>query len=265
MTSGDEIQRHGIPRSKRWFDLTFCILTFPIWFPLMSASLLAVLVFSGWPAVYISPRIVYRGETARVIKTRAMVRDAARIANRSTVPIGEQRFLNIDRNSPLYTPVGRIIESLYLTEITQFLHVLSGKMSVIGNRPLPENVLAALADVYPNAKDRFLVRAGLTGPAQLVGRDVIADDDRLAIEIAYCKHCVNGYRIRLDVMMILHTILILARIRKPMTAREVKQHMESWVGTDGAYGPISGAPLETMELIAAEEFRETRPTERKPL
>jgi lipopolysaccharide/colanic/teichoic acid biosynthesis glycosyltransferase len=220
----------GLPGAKRWFDLGFCLLTAVVWLPLALTGMLAVLIGSGWPAVYVSSRIVYRGERARVIKLRAMVRNAAEIANRRTVPIGAQRFLNIDPDSELYTPVGRIIERLYLTEITQFFHVLSGKMSVIGNRPLPADVVEALTAAYPAAEDRFLTRAGLTGPAQLVGRAALSDEERLSIEIAYCRYCLRAYSMRLDVMIILYTVLILARLRKPMTASEVATCMASWAG-----------------------------------
>ena len=221
---------HGLPGGKRWFDLGFCLLTAVVWLPLALTGMLAVLLGSGWPAVYVSSRIVYRGERARVIKLRAMVRNAAEIANRRTVPIGTQRFLNIDPDSELYTPVGRIIERLYLTEITQFFHVLTGKMSVIGNRPLPADVVEALTAAYPAAEDRFLTRAGLTGPAQLVGRAALSDEERLSIEIAYCRYCLRAYSVRLDAMIILYTVLILTRLRKPMTAAEVATSLAAWAG-----------------------------------
>ena len=247
----------GPPRKKRWFDLAFCVLTVWVWLPLIIGGLLAVLIGSGWPAVYISSRIVYRGQSARVIKLRAMVRNAAQIANRRTVPIGKQRFLNIDPDSELYTPVGRIIERLYLTEITQFVHVVSGSMSVIGNRLLPADVVAALVAAHPDAEDRFLTRAGLTGPAQLVGRDALTDEERLGIEIAYCRHCLAHYTVKLDLMIILYTVLILARLRPSMSAQEVELRMEAWAGARlkprCAPGPAPRAdvPVVTPGKVAA--------------
>jgi lipopolysaccharide/colanic/teichoic acid biosynthesis glycosyltransferase len=228
----DSLRSRGLPGGKRWFDLAFCLSTAVLWLPLALTGMLAVLIGSGWPAVYVSSRVVYRGERARVIKLRAMVRNAAAIANRRTVPIGSQRFLNIAPDSELYTPVGRVIERLYLTEITQFFHVLTGTMSVIGNRPLPADVVEALSAAYPEAEERFLTRAGLTGPAQLVGRAALTDEERLGIEIAYCRHCLRGYSMRLDAMIILYTVLILARMRKSMTAPEVATCMAAWAGLD---------------------------------
>ena len=79
-----------------------------------------------------------------------------------------------------------------------------------------------------NRPNRFLTRAGLTGPAQLVGRYWLDDEDRLAIEIAYCRHCLHDYRPCLDLMIAVRTALVLARISKPLTVQEVTECMERW-------------------------------------
>src|SRR3546814_4067085 len=81
-----------------------------------------------------------------VVNFRTVVRNAAQIANRETVSVEEAgtRFLNISADSPLYTRIGRLLEKVALTELPQFTHVLRGQMSVIGNRPLPQNVMDCL-------------------------------------------------------------------------------------------------------------------------
>ena len=226
-----ERMKSGIPARKRAFDLVFCILAMPVWVPLTIVGILAVLIGTGFPALYVSPRIVYRGDTARIAKLRTMVPNAATIANRSTIPVNGQRFLNIEPDSPLYTPVGRVIEKLCLTELPQFAHVLTGTMSIIGNRPLPRDVLEALTEAHPEAGDRFLTRAGLTGPVQLVGRDNISDGDRLSVEVAYCRLCRQRYSIYLDIMIAIYTVLVLARLKRPFTASEIGLQMERWAGT----------------------------------
>lgn len=226
-TQNDSAQS-GLPKRKRVFDLLFCVSAMPVWVPLVIVGMLAVLCGAGFPALYVSPRVVYRGHTARIAKLRTMVADAATIANRSTIPVTGQRFLNIGLESPLYTPVGRVIEKLCLTELPQFAHVLTGTMSVIGNRPLPVDVLGALTEAHPEAADRFLTRAGLTGPVQLVGRDNISDADRLAVEIAYCRLCTRRYSMYLDLMIAIHTVLVLARLRPPFTPAEIASQMDEW-------------------------------------
>ncbi len=215
----------GMPRAKRHFDLTLVLLAAPLGIPVLALGALLIVVTSGRPAFYVSPRRVYRSQVIRLMKFRAMVKHADRIANRETVPIAGQRFLNIPKDSPLYTPAGRWIERFFVTELPQVLHVLVGQMTIVGNRPLPENVSDALREKYPNADDRFFVRSGLMGPVQLVGRELVSDDARLRLEIAYCRLCLESYSVSLDFSLLLHTVLVLLRTLPQRTADEVEAIM----------------------------------------
>jgi lipopolysaccharide/colanic/teichoic acid biosynthesis glycosyltransferase len=163
-----------------------------------------------------------------------MRRNADRVANRETVPVTTQRFLNIPIDSPLYTPVGRVIERFALTELPQLLHVLRGRMTLVGNRPLPENVIASLREIYPDAEARFLSPAGLSGPVQLVGRSFISDRDRLSLETAYCRFVEESYTMRLDFMILWHTVMIALFPSRRMAVEQVhevmRQHAERSTG-----------------------------------
>lgn len=218
----------GMPRTKRLFDLVLTLLSAPLWLPLLVAGTLAILVGSGWPPFYISTRRVYRSEAIRLMKFRAMVKNADRIADRETIPVTGQRFLNIPQDSPLYTPVGRWIERFFLTELPQVLHVLVGQMTIVGNRPLPENVIAALHVEHPDVEDRFAVRSGLMGPVQLVGREVLTDEARLKLEITYCRVCAESYSIQLDLALLMHTALVLIRALPQRSADEVEALMRRY-------------------------------------
>jgi lipopolysaccharide/colanic/teichoic acid biosynthesis glycosyltransferase len=180
-----------------------------------------VLLFSGRPVLYRSTRVVGRGDVRRIVKFRTMVKNAEQVANRETVPVTGVRFLNIPPDSPLYTRVGRFLERCGITELPQFAHVLAGHMSIVGNRPLPENVLECLRAEYPFADDRFLTKAGLTGPAQLVGREGLSDDERLRLESAYCRACTSSYSIWLDLSILARTVLIVVGVMKPMPYQAV--------------------------------------------
>ena len=187
---------------KRALDLFLTVLGAIAWVPvvLMAASL--VLITSGRPVFYRSMRRVSKDDLMKVVKFRTMVKNADKIANRETLPVNHVRFLNIPPDSPLYTRAGRILERGGITELPQFVHVLSGRMSIVGNRPLPDNVLDCLREEYPYADERFLTRAGLTGPAQLVGREQLTDDERLRLESAYCRACVHSYSMWLDLSIL---------------------------------------------------------------
>ena len=172
---------------------------------LLIAALIAIR--EGRPVLYVSRRRLNAGPAEPLVKFRTMRRDADRIANRDTVPICSTRFLNLPITSPLYTPIGRVVEGLMLTEMPQLLHVLGGRMSVVGNRPLPDNVVASLAEEFPFVEQRFATPGGLTGPVQLVGRDSLSDGDRLAIEIAYCRAVTDAYSPLLDLKILGLTVL----------------------------------------------------------
>lgn len=208
---------------KRAFDVVLVVAAAVVWVPVLAIASLMVLVLSGRPVYYRSMRWVRTGELIRVVKFRTMVRNAEKIANRATVPVTGVRFLNIPPDSPLYTRVGRFLEKVGLTEIPQLVHVIRGEMSIVGNRPLPDSVLACLREEYPYTDDRFLTRAGLTGPAQLVGRDALTDSERLRLEGAYCLAALHSYRFRLDFMILLNTVLIVLHLKRSLDYQGVME------------------------------------------
>jgi lipopolysaccharide/colanic/teichoic acid biosynthesis glycosyltransferase len=210
-------------RGKRVFDIAVTVLAMPTWIPAILASMLAIAVLDGLPVFYISRRRVFRNITMPVVKFRTMMREAERIANRDTLPITKSRFLNLPPDSPLYTRVGWVIERCCFTELPQLMHVLAGRMSLVGNRPLPENVIMALKEEFPWVEARFETLAGLTGPAQLAGRDRLSDRERLEIETMYCRVAKSSYSMRLDFLILLHTVLVVARLRESLTCEEIKK------------------------------------------
>ncbi|WP_082554187.1 sugar transferase [Aeromicrobium sp. Root495] len=212
---------------KRLLDLVLTVVGALVWVPVVLLVGLAIAITSGRPVLYRSVRRISRDEERRIVKFRTMIKNADKIANRDTVPVEkQQRFLNIAPDSPLYTPVGRKVERFALTELPQFLHILRGHMSIVGNRPLPENVMACLREEYPHADDRFLTPAGLTGPAQLVGRDALTDDERLTLEGAYCRAALTGYTFRLDLAILFATIFGVLGITKGLDYNGVIELIE---------------------------------------
>lgn len=238
---------------KRMFDLFVTLTSALVWLPVVLLAAVAVLVLEGRPVFYRSRRRVSSGPSIEVVKFRTMVRNAAEIANRETVPVDNStRFLNIPSDSPLYTRIGRLLEKVALTELPQFRHVLRGEMSIVGNRPLPQNVVDCLLEEFPDAEDRFATPAGLTGPSQLVGRDFLSDADRLALEGAYCRGALRNYSFRLDFLILLYTVLVVLRLRRGFTPEEVVALVERYTGaTTPAVAPIAPEPLPVAPLVAA--------------
>ncbi|HEY1261608.1 MAG TPA: sugar transferase [Stellaceae bacterium] len=218
-------------RRKRLFDCAVTNLAAPLWVPLLLVCALVILIADGRPIFYISLRQTARAHTRRVFKFRTMRRDADKIANRDTVPISGRRFLNISSNSPLYTSVGRLIERLGLTELPQLLHVLSGHMSLVGNRPLPDRVMEVLRQAHPNVDERFLTKAGLVGPVQLVGRDNLTDAERLWLEAQYCRLAASeDYTLKLDFWLLCYTLFVLLSRGRTFSPETVSAMMDAWCG-----------------------------------
>lgn len=198
---------------KRAFDIVVICLAAVVWVPVVLLGALAVLVFSGRPIFYRSRRWVGPRTAIQMVKLRVMVPDASKVV----APIDAGRFLNTPPDSPLYTPVGRILDNLGLNEIPQFLHVLKGEMSIVGARPLTEVVRTALMEQHDDLDTRWETPAGLTGLPQLVGRCDLTDTQRLHLEAAYSCRTAERPSVLLDFKILLYTVLITFGLRKPMT------------------------------------------------
>ena len=214
-------------KAKRILDLAISLGSAIVWLPTVVGGALLVLLFSGRPAFYRSQRRVSTEAPMTIVKFRTMVRNAAQLVNRDAVPFDNNvRFLNIPSDSPLYTRIGRIIERFGVTELPQFVHVLSGRMSIVGNRPLPENVMSCLREEYQHADDRFLSPAGLTGPVQLIGRQELSDADRLNLEGAYSRGVLRSYSVLLDIKILVLTVFIVLGLRSSLELSQVHELIE---------------------------------------
>ena len=108
------------------------------------------------------------------------------------------------RADPRVTPVGKWIRKLSIDELPQLVHVLSGRMSLVGPRPL-----ASIDSTYTgHARRRLLVRPGMTGLWQVSGRSELSWDDAVRLDLYY----VENWSVGLDVSILFRTIaVVLAR------------------------------------------------------
>ncbi|MCR5183441.1 MAG: sugar transferase [Opitutales bacterium] len=97
------------------------------------------------------------------------------------------------------TSVGRFLRATSLDELPQFWNVLKGDMSLVGPRPLLKRYLPAYR---PRERLRHSVRPGITGWAQVNGRNCISWDEKLALDVDYVEHC----SFCLDLKIILLTV-----------------------------------------------------------
>jgi lipopolysaccharide/colanic/teichoic acid biosynthesis glycosyltransferase len=117
-------QSRSRPGLLRAVDLGFSLVLAAIWAPLLLLGLAAALLLQGWPVFYHAERMGRGGRTFRMLKLRTMVRNAERLGPAVS-----------PSNDPRVTGVGRLLRRTKLDELPQFLHVLSGRMSIVGPRP----------------------------------------------------------------------------------------------------------------------------------
>lgn len=97
------------------------------------------------------------------------------------------------------TPIGRLLRRLSLDELPQLINVLKGEMSIVGPRPLIHDYDPLYS---PEQRRRFEVRPGITGWAQVHGRNRISFTARFALDVWYVEHRSFG----LDLKIMLKTI-----------------------------------------------------------
>jgi lipopolysaccharide/colanic/teichoic acid biosynthesis glycosyltransferase len=101
------------------------------------------------------------------------------------------------------TPTGRWLRRSSIDELPQLWNVLRGEMSMVGPRPL----LPRYSDYYAHEElERFSVRPGITGWAQVNGRNDLAWDARLRHDVWYVKHCSLGLDLRILGLTLRHIL-----------------------------------------------------------
>jgi len=174
---------------KRACDVVVALIGLTILSPLLLLVILVLLVSSGRPVFFLQERIGLHGRTFRIIKFRTMTRDAEQRTKGQWITVG----------NPYVTPVGRFLRKTSLDELPELVNVLKGDMSLVGPRPtLPEQVAAY--DVFQ--RRRLEVRPGITGWAQVNGRNSISWTERIKLDIWYIDHWTPW----LDVRILLMTI-----------------------------------------------------------
>ena len=188
---------------KRGGDILFSLLVLALGSPVL--LLLAVVVkTSSKGTVFYSQRRIGRGYRGfGCLKFRTMRKDADRVlaAILASDPELRAEFERDHklRNDPRITPLGRFLRRSSLDELPQFINVLRGQMSVVGPRPIVWDELPR----YGAAMDEVLsVRPGLTGLWQVSGRNNLAYEQRVRLDL----HYVRQRSFWLDLRIILRTI-----------------------------------------------------------
>jgi lipopolysaccharide/colanic/teichoic acid biosynthesis glycosyltransferase len=176
---------------KRLFDLLLVLLSLPLWGPLLLVIALVVRLNLGSPVFFRQKRPGLNGVVFELIKFRSM-RNALD-ANGRPLPDAER-----------LTPFGRLLRASSLDELPELWNVIKGDMSLVGPRPL---LVEYLSRYTPEQARRHLVRPGLTGLAQVSGRNAITWEEKFRKDIFY----VENHNFFLDLKIIAQTLLKVLR------------------------------------------------------
>nr|WP_269778454.1 GNAT family N-acetyltransferase [Microbacterium sp. MAH-37] len=170
---------------KRFIDVFLGVLALIVVGPVLLLVSGAVVIALGRPALFSQQRPGRGGKTFRLYKFRSM----------RPVDVDKGWITNADR----MTRFGRVIRSTSIDELPSLWNILRGDMSIVGPRPLRVSYLERYS---PTQARRHEVRPGLTGLAQISGRNGIDWDARLDLDVQY----VDSRSLALDVRIILATI-----------------------------------------------------------
>ncbi len=178
-------------KGKRLMDIVLVTVAAPIWVPATAIVALFVRAKLGAPLLFSQNRPGARGHPFRIHKFRTM-RDARDAAG--------QLLPDADR----MTSFGRFLRSTSLDELPELWNVLRGDMSLVGPRPLLPQYLTRYSAEHAKRHD---VRPGVTGLAQVSGRNAISWREKFDLDVYYVRHCSP----RLDLAILWRTLLAVFR------------------------------------------------------
>ena len=207
-------------RAKRAFDYTIAILLMVITLPIQLAAAIAIRIRLGSPVLFRQTRPGLHGESFEIVKFRTML---------AIDPAQGQ----IDDDSRM-TPLGRWLRATSIDELPTLWNIVRGDMSLVGPRPL----LMKYLELYSSEQARrHEVRPGLTGLAQVSGRNMLTWEEKFRLDLHYVdSHTFSG-----DLKIIADTVVSVAK-RIGISA-EGNSTMPEFLGNDNHQGESVTSPL----------------------
>jgi lipopolysaccharide/colanic/teichoic acid biosynthesis glycosyltransferase len=163
--------------------------------PVLGGLALWILLETGRPVLFAQARVGEGGRRFSMYKFRSMVRDAIELGQ--TLQLTEDPY-GIAPNDPRITRSGDFLRRTSLDELPQLINVVRGEMSLVGPRA---DMVEQVANYAPEDRRRLAVRPGITGWAQIHGRDSIPWPKRFELDAWY----IENWSFALDVKIVLRT------------------------------------------------------------
>lgn len=176
---------------KRIEDIIIASIMLVMFLPIFLIAAVGIKCTDQGPIFYKQERLTKDGRKFMIYKFRTMVVDAEKMSG----PV-----LATDKD-PRIIPIGRFLRATRMDELPQILNILKGEMSVVGPRPERPELAAEIEKEIPEFSYRLMVKAGLTGYAQIYGKYNTTSYDKLKLDLMY----IRKFSIFLDLKMIMMT------------------------------------------------------------
>jgi O-antigen biosynthesis protein WbqP len=175
---------------KRFLDVLLVVLFAPIWLPVYALVFFVVSISSGFPVIYWSKRVGKENVIFSMPKFRTMKLGTPTVA--TDLLVNPQQHL---------IPLGGFLRKTSLDELPQLISVIRGQMSIVGPRPALFNQEQLIKLRRSVGVD--LLKPGLTGWAQVNGRDDLSDHQKVAYDYEY----LQNQSLLMDIKIIWLTVL----------------------------------------------------------
>ncbi len=185
--------KYGI---KRCMDLLFSVIAIIVLSPAFILIAIAIKLDTKGPALFKQDRLTKDGRLFTMYKFRTMIENAEHMGT------GLFNYADDFR----VTKVGEFLRKTSLDELPQLFNVIRGDMSIVGPRPPVFYELGDYKDLNDEYKKRFTVSPGITGLAQIAGRNELPWDEKVKHDNRYIE-LFNIYGILIDLKIILLTAI----------------------------------------------------------
>lgn len=197
---------------KRFFDLFFCLVGFPIFLLVWLFVAIAIKLDDRGPVFYKAERIGKNSKKFYMYKFRSMKVNAPNLVNADGSTYNS-------KNDPRVTRIGKFLRETSLDETAQILNVIKGDMSIIGPRASEWD---ALESYQPDEIDKMKVRPGITGYTQAYYRNSIGVREKRLYDAWYA----NNATLWLDFKILLKTIFVVLKHENVYTNTEPVKNEE---------------------------------------
>jgi lipopolysaccharide/colanic/teichoic acid biosynthesis glycosyltransferase len=177
---------------KRTVDIIVSAISLLVLLPFILIVCAAIKISDGGKILFRQERVTRDNKVFTLYKFRTMIENAEKDTGAVLSGLNDKRV----------TKLGKFLRATRIDEIPQLLNVLKGEMSLVGPRPERPELIRATVGEIPEFAYRTLVKAGLTGLAQTLGRYDTEFKDKVRFDLFY----VNNFSLILDLKIIFYTI-----------------------------------------------------------